>query len=168
MDQKKSWLNFGSMDLNSENRWSSKNMSVCSASYISWKRGTARIRCCARAAAAPAVQQSMDISYQPDPQQQTRLMLLQRADGQTRTDRRTDTVPLHGPCSTYFAGSANKLAKLSHWPGGITWSQTSTGKQTLVGCRQNEALNCFIPFPITRSRMRQTRGTHYATLQGLF
>jgi len=37
-----------------------------------------------RAAAAPAVQQSNDISYPPRPQQQTRRTLLQRANG---TDR---------------------------------------------------------------------------------
>jgi len=42
-----------------------------------------------RAAAAPAVQQSIDISvYTPGPQQQTRRTLLQRANG---TDKRTDT-----------------------------------------------------------------------------
>jgi len=44
-----------------------------------------------RAAAAPAVQQSIDISYPPGPQQQTRRTLLQRADGTARrTDRQTD------------------------------------------------------------------------------
>jgi len=48
------------------------------------------------AAAAPAVQQSIDISRPPGPQQQTRRTLLQRANG---TDGRTDTVPLHRPCS---------------------------------------------------------------------
>jgi len=41
----------------------------------------------ARAAAAPAVQQSIDIHYPPGTQQQTRRTLLQRANG---TDRRTD------------------------------------------------------------------------------
>jgi len=40
-----------------------------------------------RAAAAPAVQQSIDISQPPGPQQQTRRTLMQRANG---TDRRTD------------------------------------------------------------------------------
>jgi len=40
-----------------------------------------------RAAATPAVQQSIDISYPPGPQQQTRRTLLQRANG---TDRQTD------------------------------------------------------------------------------
>jgi len=44
-----------------------------------------------RAAAAPAVQQSIDISYPPGPQQQTRRTLLQRADGTARrADRQTD------------------------------------------------------------------------------
>ena len=27
-----------------------------------------------------------------------------------RTDRRMDTVPFHGPCFTYYAGSANNLS----------------------------------------------------------
>jgi len=40
-----------------------------------------------RAAAAPVVQQSINISYQPGPQQQTRRTLPQRANG---TDRQTD------------------------------------------------------------------------------
>jgi len=34
-----------------------------------------------RAVALPIVQQSIDISYQPGPQQQTRRTLLQRANG---------------------------------------------------------------------------------------
>jgi len=45
-----------------------------------------------RAASAPAVQQSIDISYPPGPQQQHYRTLLQQANG---TDRQTDTVPLH-------------------------------------------------------------------------
>jgi len=44
-------------------------------------------RAAARAAAAPAVQQSIDICQLPDPQQQTCRTLLQRANG---TDRRTE------------------------------------------------------------------------------
>jgi len=40
---------------------------------------------------APAVQQSIDISYPPGPQQQTRRTLLQLANGtDKRTNRRTD------------------------------------------------------------------------------
>ena len=62
--------------------------SLCSASYVSWQRDTAR-NCCW----APAVQQSIDISCSPGPQQQTRRTLLQRSID--RADRRTDTVPLH-------------------------------------------------------------------------
>ena len=42
----------------------------------------------------------------PDPQQQTRRTLLQRANV---TDRRRDTVPSHRPCSTYYAGTANNM-----------------------------------------------------------
>jgi len=52
----------------------------------------------------PLLQQSIDISCPPCPQQQTRRTLLQWANG---TDRRTDTVPFHRPCSAYYAGSAN-------------------------------------------------------------
>jgi len=44
-------------------------------------------RAAAHAAAAPAVQQSIDISYLLGPQQQTRRTLLQRAN---ETDRQTD------------------------------------------------------------------------------
>ena len=57
-----------------------------------------------RAATTPAVQQSIDISFPPGPQQQTCHTLLQRANG---TDSRMDTVPFHRPCSAYCAGSAN-------------------------------------------------------------
>ena len=59
---------------------------VCSASYVSWQRDTAR-SCCW----APAVQQSIDISCPPGAQQQTRRTLLQRSINETvrRTDRRT-------------------------------------------------------------------------------
>jgi len=42
----------------------------------------------------------------PDPQQQTRRTLLQRANV---TDRRRDTVPSHRPCSTFYAGTANNM-----------------------------------------------------------
>jgi len=57
------------------------------------------------AAAAPAMQQLIDISYRPGPQQQTHHMLLQQANGtDSRTDgqtnSRTDTVPLHRPSLT--------------------------------------------------------------------
>ena len=61
-----------------------------------------------RAAAAPAVQQSIDISYPPGPQQQTRCALLQQANRTERqTDRWTDTVPFHRLCFAYCADSAN-------------------------------------------------------------
>jgi len=58
----------------------------------------------AAVAAASTVHQSIDISYPPGPQQQTRRTLLQRANG---TDKRTDSVPFYRPCSAHYAGSAN-------------------------------------------------------------
>ena len=59
--------------------------SLCSwATYVRWKRDTTRICCCDPCCGA--VQQSIDISYPPGPQQQTRCTLLQRTNG---TDRRT-------------------------------------------------------------------------------
>jgi len=54
-----------------------------------------------RAAATPTVQQVIDISYPPGLQQQTRHTLLQRANW---TDRGTDTVPFHRPCSALLRG----------------------------------------------------------------
>jgi len=51
-------------------------------------------------------QQSIDISYSPGPQQQTRSSRVRQANG---TDGRTDTVPLHRPCSAYYVDSANKM-----------------------------------------------------------
>ena len=54
-----------------------------SASYVSWWHcGTARICCC-----ASSMPQSIDISWPPGPQQQTRRTLLQRSIA--GTDRRT-------------------------------------------------------------------------------
>jgi len=76
------------------------------------------------AAAAPAVQQSVDISYPPGQRQQTRRTLLQRStDGTDRqTDERTDTVPLHRPWRILRAvstsGDVAEMTKLSAiiWP----------------------------------------------------
>jgi len=58
-----------------------------------------------------AVQQSIDISWPPGPQQQTRSSRLRRpdwTDGQRdgRTDGRTDARQLHKPRSAYYAGCA--------------------------------------------------------------
>jgi len=54
---------------------------------------------------AAAVQQSIDVSYSPSRQQQTRRTLLQGANG---TDRRTDGHR----AVTYHAAGANKLVKV--------------------------------------------------------
>jgi len=61
-------------------------------------------RSAARAAAAPPVQQSIDISYPPSPQQQTHRTLLQLATG---INGRMNTRPLHRLCCKHYAGSAN-------------------------------------------------------------
>jgi len=71
--------------------------------YVRYQRGTARIR-------RPLLQQSIDISYPPGPQQQTRRTLLQLTNG---TDKRRDTVLSHRPCSAYYADSANNGLTLS-------------------------------------------------------
>ena len=77
-----------------------KITSLCSATYVRWQRGTARIR--PPHATAAAIDRYL---LPPGPQQQTRRTLLQWENG---TDRRTDTVPIHRPCSTYYTGIANK------------------------------------------------------------
>ena len=48
--------------------------------------------------------------------------VLGHTDGQT--DRRTDTVPFHRPCSTYIVGSANNAVvhiRLHPWSGAAPW-----------------------------------------------
>ena len=67
--------------------------SVCSATYVRWQRGTARIR-------PPLLHQSIDISGTPGPQQQTY--------AHAGADRRKDTVPFHKPFCDSYEGSANK------------------------------------------------------------
>jgi len=59
-----------------------------------------------RAAAAPAVQQSINIFYPPGPQRQTRRTLLQPVNGtdrRRRTDIRTDIVPFHSDNKPNYA-----------------------------------------------------------------
>jgi len=64
--------------------------SLCSASYVSCQRGTARICCCAPWCGAAVVDrraESFDISCSPGPKQQTRSNAVRRANG---TDRRAN------------------------------------------------------------------------------
>jgi len=64
------------------------------------------------AVAAPVAQRSINISYPPCPQQQTRRTLLQWDNGgDKQMDRETDTAPLHRPCSTYSVCVASRLHK---------------------------------------------------------
>jgi len=80
--------------------------SLCLATYVRWQRGTARIH-------PPLLQQSIDISCLPNPQQQTCSSGFAAVgpcwDRQTKgqTDRRTDTVTFHRLCSAYYVGSVN-------------------------------------------------------------
>jgi len=56
----------------------------------------------------PAVQQSIDISWPPGPQQQTRHSGVQQlTDGMA--DRQTDARQFHKPRCAYHAGRANNL-----------------------------------------------------------
>ena len=79
----------------------SANTTLCSASYISCERDTARI-CCWE----PAVQQSYDISCLPGPQQQTQCCGV-HVQMTGRTDRQTDTWQFYRPCYTSYVSSAN-------------------------------------------------------------
>jgi len=76
-------------------------ISLCSASYISWQTDIARVCCW-----APAVQQSIVISWLPGPKQQTH-----RNGVWQPNDRRTDARQFHRPCSAYYASSVNKLTE---------------------------------------------------------
>jgi len=61
---------------------------LCSASYVRWQRGTAHMRP-PRAALLCAVQQSIDTSCRPDPQQQTCSSGVRMGQTDSRTDGRT-------------------------------------------------------------------------------
>ena len=66
---------------------------------VRWQRGTARIQ-----PPTPLLQQSVYIScHQTHSSKPSAAGLLLWT-----LDRRTDTVPFHRPCSTYYAGSAHK------------------------------------------------------------
>jgi len=67
-----------------------------SASYVSWQRGTARIRCW-----APGSNRSISPATASPNQRRS----VAETDG--RTDGQTDTRPLHRPCSACYAGSTN-------------------------------------------------------------
>jgi len=63
-------------------------------------------------AEAPAVQQSIDISWPPGPQQQTRRGSVRPPnDG---TDRQTDARQFRRHCSAYYASSVNRRSCASY------------------------------------------------------
>ena len=76
---------------------------MCSATYVRWQRGTARIR---RPHAAAAT-----IDRYIRPAGPTAASLLGQSGTERRTDgqtnKQTDTVSYHKPCYAYYAGSAN-------------------------------------------------------------
>ena len=74
--------------------------SLCSFSYVCCKRDTARMCVCVPGLVLLRRRPCSSYRYLLPAGQQTRRMLLQRANG---TDTRTDTVPLRRPCSTYYA-----------------------------------------------------------------
>ena len=90
-------------------------MSLCSASYVRWQRGTARIHPPLLLSAGCAA--VIDVSFPPGPQQQTCSSGFaavgpcwgRQTDGQT--DRPTDTALLPRPSSACYTGSANKKVK---------------------------------------------------------
>jgi len=79
-----------------------------------------------RVAAAPAVQQSIDISYLPGPEQQTRRTLLQLANGTDgRMDRWTHTVLYRfvdpGPYASSANNTSSPMTILSDFEGHLSY-----------------------------------------------
>ena len=62
----------------------------------------------------PAPPLSIDISRPPGPQQQTRRSGVRRTNDETsrQTDRRTDALQFHRPCSAYYASSVNTVCHI--------------------------------------------------------
>ena len=81
-----------------------------------------------RFCSAPAVQQSIGISCLPGPQQQTCSSGFAAVGPwwDRQTDGQADTVPLHRPCSAYYAGSANKQSSGSNNRSSQLFSQQFT------------------------------------------
>ena len=77
--------------------------------FVRWQRGAVRIL-------PTLLQQSIDISCSPGPQQQTCSSGVRWSDGTDRqTDRQTDARQLRRPCYAYYAGSVNNWSFFSWW-----------------------------------------------------
>ena len=107
--------------------------------YTHWQHGTDRI-CCHH---TPAMQQSIDTSCPPGPQQQTCssgfvvVVVVPCWDRhkERQIDRRTDTIPLHRPCSAYYAGSINKTT--SHVSRRCSTATRSSNSSDWSGMKSN-------------------------------
>ena len=84
---------------------------LCSASYVSWQRGTTRICCCApccdvaAAGRRPCSNRSISLSRRAHSSKPATAACDEPNAGKMdkRTDIQTDARPLHRPCSAYWA-----------------------------------------------------------------
>ena len=88
-----------------------RRVSLCSASYVSCKRGTARIGCCMPCRGpVPLRRQPCSNRSTSTRRAQSSKPAARCCSGRMRqTDGRTDTVPLQRPCCAYYARSANSM-----------------------------------------------------------
>jgi len=94
-------------------------------------------------------QQSVDISFSPGPQQQTRVEA-ERGGRMGKTDGRT-LYPLHRPCSAYYAGSANNQLNLRMKQTATTATRNRRRPET---GRRDDVIAPLSRWPITISRYR--------------
>ena len=88
----------------------SNRTSLCSASYVSCKRGTARICCCAPCCGPVLLRHRPCSSRSISPTRRAHSSKPAArfcSGGIGQTDGQTDAVPLNRPCSAYYAGRAN-------------------------------------------------------------
>jgi len=122
--------------------------SLCSAFYGGCKRNTARLccwppfccsPCCCGAVAAVRRPAAIDRCFLPtgttaaNPPQRHAAVNRWNRETNRRTDRRTDNVPLHRPCSAYYAGNTNRASwqrSMNTW---TTWFIVNIFTLTLDG-----------------------------------
>jgi len=109
------------------------NKSVFSQ-YVRWHRGTPAFVRANHLCYLYDAQQSVDISCRSD--HSSKLCWCDPCWTDRRTDRRTDTVPFHRPCSTYYAGSANNTRHKAAAAGQLTnnMQQNENTKKSTVWC----------------------------------
>jgi len=113
----RSWLNSRQLHRISLNQFfltlqhtEKQSASLCSASYICWQRGTARI-CCGATATKHHTALDQYLLFARPTAANLQLSSLWRANvsADEQTHKRMDTVPLHRPCTAYYAGNATKV-----------------------------------------------------------